>query len=124
MPAKASADESCVGFFGFGIDCAPAASPFACRITCSPPSSVQPAIPASHGQILPTSSGAAKPISAIMRSGSTPQASRITEPAIGTMPSSRARRAAPKVAAVLETSPPRSPVASVPARAPSSVCAM
>ena len=61
--------------------------------------------------------------STISRNGNMPQESSITAAASSISPSSRERRAAPTVAAVLDTMPPNNPVVSVPARVPSIVCA-
>ena len=79
---------------------------------------------ANHGQTVRNIAGEPTPTSTSKRSGNMPQASSAIVADIGAAPSSRARRAAPSVVAVLETNPPSNPVASVPARRPSSACAM
>ena len=89
-----------------------------------PAMSVATPTPASHGHSIASAPFDATPTRSISRSGRMPQERSVIAAAFACAPPARTERAAPTVDAVLETSPPRSPVASVPARAPSSVCAM
>ena len=121
-PANASAERSCDGLLDFErVVGTP--WPFR-RSATNPPSIVSAAIAPSHQAERWKRTGDTTATSIMILAGSTPHARSAVAAAPIALRSSRARRAAPTVAAVLDTSPPRRPLATVPARSPSSACAM